>query len=128
MRLSRWSPGCGSPKRDVGLAEEVVQLGVEARQPDARADAERVRENAGAPVRVDGDHVRRVLAALRPRFERLDEREHALGLREPGEPRKPREELRDAREAAAGRDAATGVLDDDRVTPQWAVVGEVVGE
>ena len=51
-------------ERDVGLAEEVVQLRVEAGQPDAGADAERVREHARATVRVDRDHVRRVLAAL----------------------------------------------------------------
>src|SRR6188474_3405133 len=48
-------------RRDVRLAEEVVQLSVEARHPDACAHPEGVREHASAAMRVHGDHVRGVL-------------------------------------------------------------------
>ena len=72
---------------DVRLAEQVVQLDVEAGDPDARADAERVREHARASGVVDGDHVRRVLAALANGLEGVDQREHSLRLVEAGEAR-----------------------------------------
>ncbi len=97
-------------ERDVGLAEEVVQLRVEAGKPDACADAERVREDAGASVRVDGDHVRRVLAAVGLRLERLDEREHALGRRQPARARGRRGRSSGTPdEAAARRDPSAAV-------------------
>jgi hypothetical protein len=64
--------GAGLPEHDVGLTQEVVELHVEARHPHACADTERVREHAGATLRVDRRHVRRVLGGRGARLERLD--------------------------------------------------------
>ena len=93
-------------------------------QTPAPTPSECVRTHA-RPCAVDGHHVRRVLAAFGARLEHVHEREHALGLRESGESGKPREELRDAREAATGRDAAAVEVDGDGIAPDGAIVGEV---
>ena len=99
--------GLRLPVCDVRLAQEVVELDVEAGQPGAGADAEGVREHACSPVCVDRDEVRRVLAGLGNRLERADERECAVRLGQPGEARKPRQQVGDAAEAGAGRDPPT---------------------
>jgi hypothetical protein len=113
--------------RDVGLAEEVVELRVEAREPDAGTDAERVREHARAPVLVDGDHVRRVLASLADGLERLDQGENTVGGAKTGEPGETRQELRDARQAGTRGDPPAHVLDESGVAPERAIAREVVG-
>ena len=78
---------------------------VEARHPDACAHPEGVREHARAAMRVDRDHVRRVLAAGRLSVERVHESQHAFRRRQPA----------DARELA---EAAPGPPTDRRVSPR----------
>ncbi len=111
---------------DVRLAEQVVQLHVEAREPHAGTDTERVREDARAPVPVDRDHVGGVLASDGLRLERGDEREHPLGLGQLTEAGETRQELRDSREAGARDDSAARVRDDHRIAPHRAVAREIV--
>ena len=79
----------GLAEGDVRLAEQVVELQVEAGNPDSGADPERVGEDAGAHLAVDGDHVGRVLAARRGLIERVDQREHSLCFGETGEAGEP---------------------------------------
>ena len=79
MRLSRWSPGARLAVGDVGLAEQVVEL---ESKPGSHTPAPTPSEcvsTQARPCAVDRDHVRRVLAALLARLERIDERKHALG-------------------------------------------------
>ena len=75
----------GLAEGDVRLAEQVVQLEVEAGNPHSGADPERVGEDAGAALGVDGDDIGGVLAARRGRLERCDQREHPVCLGETGE-------------------------------------------
>ena len=82
-------------RRDVRLAEEVVQLGVEARHPDPCAHPEGVREHARAAMRVHGDHVRGVLSADRLSLERVHESQHAFRRRHPADTWEPRKQLRE---------------------------------
>ncbi len=117
--------GRGLAERDVRLAEQVVELDVEARDPDAGPDAEGVREDARAAVRVDRDHVRRVLAAVVGRLERPDERERAVRLRQPGQRREPGEQLGDTGEAAARGHAPPAVLDEHGIRPDRAVLAQL---
>ena len=114
-------------ERDVRLPEQVVELDVEARDPHACADAERVREDARAAVPVDGDHVRRVLAAFVGRLERGDEREDALLRRTVPRARGSRgSSSGNAREPASRRDAAPAVRHEHRFAPARPVVAKLV--
>jgi len=86
---------------EVDLAEHAVQVDVQARKEVTRAEPEACREDAGIPVPVHYDEVRRVadlfaLAAVGRRIEHPREREDALGRlhsAQRGERRKRRDEM-----------------------------------
>ena len=95
--------------------------------PDPGADAERVREHAGAAVGVDGDHVRRVLAAAPVSARSASTSARTRSVASARERRQAREQLREAREAARGSRRAARVLDDVRRRATRAVRGEIGG-
>ena len=101
MRLSRWSPGCGSPWAMSDSPRRLLScVSKPGSQTPAPTPSQCVSTHA-RPCAVDRDHVRRVLAAVRLRSRaRRRARAPAPSLGEPASAGTG-EELRDAREPAS---------------------------
>ena len=110
----------GRTDEEVDFAEHAVEMEVEAGQPIARAETEARRQDAGVPIGVDGDEVRRVRVRPTRVPERGEQEQDALGRSGPAQIRQTRERLRHAGQTAA-REEARMPIRLDRLAPAGRV-------
>ena len=127
MRLSRWSPGCGSP---CAMSDSPSRLFSCTSKPGSQAPAPTPSECVSTQARPCASTAT-MFVVCSPASGTGSNARTSASTRSvasaPGELREPREELGNAAETAAGRDAPPGVLDEHGVAPERAIAREIVG-